>query len=467
MKKLLLMVLSMILLLTGCAGAKTQPAENPTPADDATPVPGPATDSPPPETPENTPAPPTPHINPAEFALFKDPSELDDYPGLPDVFTMLSGSKVENEQDYQNRIQEIRNLFQYYMYGFWPDKSKETVTYDYNGYDLVITVEAGDNKSSYNAVVSVPDGNAPEGGFPVIIALSFSWGDFPFGHSIPFGYALDNGYAVISYNVPMIASDDNNRNGAFYELYPYNKENIFEQTGTLMAWGWGGSKIIDALENGLGDETGISAENIVLTGVSRYGKAAFVAGAFDERIKATMPACSGTGGASLYRYDPQGNIYDYSSMGGPEQKTTGNPERLDNVQNGFPWWFNSNLRLFKRSQQLPIDQHMLSVLCSTNDRLLFIISETDNDWIGPASTYATFAPALDIFKEIDAENRIAINLHWTGHAVLQEDLEKALPFFDYHFYGKPLPFDLTETLQTTVYDLEINIMDDLLELLGR
>jgi len=81
--------------------------------------------------------------------------------------------------------------------------------------------------------------------------------------------------------------------------------------------------------------------------------------------------------------------------------------------------------------------------------------------------YATFAAALDIFKEINTENRIAINLHWTGHAVLQEDLEKALPFFDYHFYGKPLPFDLTETLQTTVYDLEINKMDDLMELLGR
>ena len=199
MKKLLLMVLSMVLLLAGCGGVKTEPAENPVFGDDPTPVPGPAIDTPAPETPVSTPVLPTPFVPPAEFALFKDPTEFEDHPGLPDVFTMLNGNKVETELDFQNRMQEIRNLFQYYMYGFWPDRDKETVTYDFDGYNLVITVEDGENKASYDAVVSIPDGNAPEGGFPVIIALSLAWGNFPFGHGIPFQYALDNGYAVISY----------------------------------------------------------------------------------------------------------------------------------------------------------------------------------------------------------------------------------------------------------------------------
>ena len=460
--RLAAMLIAAALLLGGCQSEV--PADSPTPAPTEAPTPEPTS------APEPTPT-PEPEIPKTDFSAFKAPEDLEEISGLPDVFTMLSGQKVESYWDYKARMQEIRDLFQYYMYGFWPDRSEETVTYTLDGEKLTVTIERGGKTASFEALVALPDSPAPEGGYPVIIALSLAWGDAPLGHGIPYQYANDHGYAVISYNVPQVASDDSGRTGAFYELYPYNKDNVFEQTGSLMAWGWGGTKIIDALENGLGAETGISTWATVLTGVSRYGKAAFVAGAFDERIRVTMPACSGAGGASMYRYNPSGNVYDYSSVGGPEEKKTGSPERLSNVQGGFPHWFNDNLLKFKSPEQLPVDQHMLAALCATGDRALFIISETDNDWIGPAATYATFAAAKEIYDTIetiydtDASSRIAINLHWTGHAVLVEDLEKALPFCGYNFYRHPRSID--PELQTTVYDLEVNRQASLDELLGR
>ena len=82
-----------------------------------------------------------------------------------------------------------------------------------------------------------------------------------------------------------------------------------------MAWAWGASKVIDALENGVGAQLNINPEHSIAAGVSRWGKAAAVAGAFDQRIKVTVPACSGAGGMAAFRYVSEGKTYDYSAIG--------------------------------------------------------------------------------------------------------------------------------------------------------
>jgi hypothetical protein len=72
-----------------------------------------------------------------------------------------------------------------------------------------------------------------------------------------------------------------------------------EQTGVLAAWDWGASKILDALSQGLGAKLGINPKQSILGGVSRYGKAVAVAGAFDQRFSVLVSACLGAGGISL------------------------------------------------------------------------------------------------------------------------------------------------------------------------
>src|SRR5262249_30734320 len=50
--------------------------------------------------------------------------------------------------------------------------------------------------------------------------------------------------------------------------------------GLLRGWAWGVSRIVDYLEN----DPSIDKSKLIVTGVSRNGKAALVAGAFDDRL---------------------------------------------------------------------------------------------------------------------------------------------------------------------------------------
>ena len=74
------------------------------------------------------------------------------------------------------------------------------------------------------------------------------------------------------------------------------------QTGGLMAWAWGASKVLDAVYAGLDIEFGLDAEASMVTGVSRWGKATAVCGAFEKRFRLTIPTCSGAGGLAQYNY---------------------------------------------------------------------------------------------------------------------------------------------------------------------
>lgn len=66
-----------------------------------------------------------------------------------------------------------------------------------------------------------------------------------------------------------------------------------------MAWAWAVSRIVDALETL--PEAGINPRKLAVTGCSRNGKGALVAGAFDQRIALTIPQESGSGGDACWR----------------------------------------------------------------------------------------------------------------------------------------------------------------------
>src|SRR5690625_7942221 len=66
-----------------------------------------------------------------------------------------------------------------------------------------------------------------------------------------------------------------------------------------MAWAWGASRLIDALE-GI-ENSVIDPAALGVTGCSRYGKGALAIGAFDQRIAVTIPVEAGTGGVALMR----------------------------------------------------------------------------------------------------------------------------------------------------------------------
>lgn len=69
--------------------------------------------------------------------------------------------------------------------------------------------------------------------------------------------------------------------GTFYELYGSNAT-----ASAMAAWAWGVSRIIDVLEKD--PKIKIKAGKLAVTGCSRNGKGALVAGAFEERIALTV-----------------------------------------------------------------------------------------------------------------------------------------------------------------------------------
>lgn len=464
------LILALAVWLGGCTGTGAPPASQ---APSETPVPME------PQTPEPVPTPePTPEPSAGlDFSALPAPEDREIAETLPDLFATLAGAPVVSAEDYDARTRELRDLYQYYMYGFYPDGSAETTTYGRDGKALTVTVEFEGRSVSFDALISVPDPAkvpVPEGGYPVIVVLGFVFGD-ALEHGIPYQYALDNGYAVITYNAMQLAADSGEdglvHTGLFYDLHPYT-DDVFTQAGALLAWAWGGSKVIDALENGLGAECALSAENIILTGVSRFGKSASVAGAFDERIRVTAPACSGTGGMALFRYNSQGHVYDFSPAGGRAEYRMGQNEALRQlVGNGAYHWFNDVFRNFPREDgafRLPFDQHMLAALCGTGGRHLFIITAySGEDWTNPPGMYGTFLAAQKAFDFTGTPDHLSINIHPEGHAVVPDDLEKLIAYCNYHFYGLESPIDLS-VLKTSLFDeVEGNRYADLDALVGR
>lgn len=364
---------------------------------------------------------------------------------LPDPFTFFNGNKVQSKSDWYVRAEEIRKLYQYYMYGVMPDPSHEKVSYSIEGNVMTISISKGDKQVSFPVSFHVPDPKKvpmPEHGYPVIIA---------FGWFTQTQYANDRGYAVMTINSYHIAADNLTRTGVFYELYPYG-QTWQEQTGALMAWAWSMSKVIDALENGAKNELHVNPEYSIVTGVSRWGKAAAVAGAFDQRIKVTVPACSGAGGMAAFRYVSEGKTYDYSALGIESPYTMSANEPLGSLQSTAErHWFNDNFLKFKSVNYLPFDQHLLAALCADPARYLFITgSYLYEDWTNPPAMWLTYLAAKRVFDFLDIDNHIAIRLHKEGHMVTDEDLVYLLDYCDHHFYGKEVQSNLHD-LKRSLY----------------
>ena len=392
---------------------------------------------------------------------YTPPEQLPCLYQLPDLMTFADGTPVKTAEDWARRREEIRGLYEYYMYGYLPDGSEETLTWEVRGSNLVISVERQGRRVQLTVPFLLPAGNAPEGGWPYYVEYSF-W-----GVSDAVKYAASRGYAGFGYAPYAVAADDESFTGAFYTLYPYG-DHYRTQTGVLTAWAWGVSKIIDALEDGAGEALGINPELSLVGGVSRFGKSAAVAGAFDERIRVVIPSCSGAGGLGMLRYSSQGKTYDLTSLGHAAPWTNGTCESFRNIRSSSErHWFNHNFRRFTAQEQCPFDQHMLAALCAAPDRHFILVtgvlSEEWNNVEGQTMAFVGAQPAWDMMGAPENNNMI---VHLSGHAILVSDMELILAYCDRAFFGIEPQTDLT-CLKTNVFMEEGNASELLLQLMGQ
>lgn len=170
-----------------------------------------------------------------------------------------------------------------------------------------------------------------------------------------------------------------------------------EDWGSLRAWGWGASRALDYLET----LPEINAKKVGIEGVSRFGKAALVTMAFDERFAAALVASSGEGGAKLHRRN-FGEAVENLTGSGEYHWMAGNFLKYGAAEASFG---------SKNAGDIPVDAHQLIALCAP--RLVFVSygipEKGDAKWLDQQGSYiATVAaqPAWKLFgaKTLSAEN---------------------------------------------------------------
>ena len=366
--------------------------------------------------------------------------ELKPVSSLPELMRLSDGTPVETAAQWEQRRREILALFEEYMYGKMPDPAEEQVSWQITPgaeaqvRNLAVTVRRDGREASFTVRVTLPE--APASGLACLIEYCpFSWFGKPLV-SPNSKIAAGRGYAAIQYDPVSVASDNDRHEGAYFDLYPYGAED--RQDGVLLDWAWGASKILDALEDGAGAELGIDPGKCMVAGVSRYGKSAAVAGAYDRRFRVTIPSCSGAGGIAVYRTDNHGKTYDLSSLGGPDAWVNESiNEPFDNLKGGEGYWFCANFRQMESAEYLPVDQHMLCALAAGGDRHLIIITGiTSEGWNNTEGQCLAYTASQGVWNLLGAGEQNNMIIHLDGHAILPSDMNMILDYCDVHLFGK-------------------------------
>ncbi len=117
-----------------------------------------------------------------------------------------------------------------------------------------------------------------------------------------------------------------------------------EDWGALRAWAWGASRALDYFET----DKAVDAKQVGIEGLSRYGKAALVAMAYDQRFAIGFIGSSGEGGAKLHRRN-WGELVENLTGSGEYHWMAGNFLRYGGPLN---------------ASDLPVDAHELIALCA-------------------------------------------------------------------------------------------------------
>ncbi|OTA88985.1 carbohydrate esterase family 15 protein [Hypoxylon sp. CO27-5] len=300
---------------------------------------------------------------------------------LPDPFLLADGKRLSTKDEWACKRAEIRDQIQRYELG--PKPPKPTVSATASSGKINIVSSEGGKSASFSVSIKLPSGTGP---FPAVIAFE--------GTSIP----IPAGVATITFPNHDVAADDPRGKGKFYDLY-----GSAHSAGALMAWAWGVSRVVDALEQLGPDATKIDTKKLAVTGCSRNGKGALIAGAFDDRITLVIPQEGGSGGPGCWRI-----VADIKKNGTKTEDAT-------QIVTGDSWFATSFTQYAPDTTVLPYDHHMLMALVAP--RALLVIENSGIDYLGPISTYGCTVAARMVYESLGAKDAAGISQasHGTSH----------------------------------------------------
>lgn len=362
-----------------------------------------------------------------------DESKVPPYPELPDPLVFNDGSKVDSPEKWEKRRKEIMEDFDREIYGRVPANTpavdweivsqKDTLngTYpvriknlvghvDNSGYPAVnvnieMTLATPLNISAPVPVIIelswIPPANwkipQPEGPTWQQQLLDKGWG---YALLIPTSFQADNGAGLKQGIIGLINNGQSRKP---------------DDWGTLRAWAWGVSRALDYFET----DKNVDVKRIGIEGLSRYGKAAIVALAYEPRLAIGFIGSSGAGGTKIFR-----RIFG---------------EQVENLASSYEYhWFAPNFIKYAgplTQNDLPVDAHELVALCAP--RPVFISagsSAVEGGWVDAKGMFLSGALAGPVYELLGKkglgaaefppqetslmDGDIAFRQHSAGHTVV-------------------------------------------------
>jgi hypothetical protein len=376
---------------------------------------------------------PGPSGNPDEpNAANSDEAKVSEYT-LPDLLVFKNGSKVTSVSEWEQRRLEIIENFDAEVYGRYPEEipnvdwkvisRKDSVIGEYS-VQIEELLGVVDNSAYPEIVVEIEMTlTLPKNtNTPVPVILKFDW-SFPAGFNP--GPEQENpwqeqllaknwGYASL---IPTSYQADNGaglREGII-GLINKGQPRKLDDWGVLKAWAWGAGMAMDYFET----HPQIDAGKVAIEGLSRYGKAAMVTMAYDDRFAIGFIGSAGAGGTKILR----------RNFG----------EQVENLAaSGQYHWFAPNFIKYAgplETKDLPVDAHHLIALAAP--RPVFISTgdpKVEGNWVDAKGMYLAgvhASPAYEIYGEKGlsktefpqvgeflSQGKLVFRTHEGGHTVV-------------------------------------------------
>lgn len=337
-----------------------------------------------------------------------------DHGPLPDLFAPTEGgpdARVATRAAWFERAAAWRRTIVDVLYGGLPpapaalevETLSESRVRHFVGepwlWSLRVRALGGARPFAFCAKLLMPASNARG---PVVVYGDGGWLNLPYD---VMQRVLDAGAALAWFDRTEIVADAGatpdalpSRSGGLYEVHPD------EGFGALAAWAWGYHRLIDALVL----RADVDPARIAVSGFSRGGKTALLAGATDERIAVVHDHASGAGGAAPFRSVGEGG------------------ETIDVVRR-FPAWFGPKVRTYvDRVAELPFDQHAL--LASIAPRSVLLTYAVDDRWSNPEGMVQSAWAAQEVYRFLGRPDGLAFHLRPGGHAHTPGDWSRLLEF---------------------------------------
>jgi hypothetical protein len=160
-------------------------------------------------------------------------------------------------------------------------------------------------------------------------------------------------------------------------LVNHGQPRKLDDWGALRAWAWGASRALDYFET----DPSVDARLVGITGHSRYGKAALVTMAYDQRFAIGYISSSGEGGAELYR----------RHFG----------EQPENLAGGEYYWMAGNFIKYGgplTANDLPVDSHELIALCAPRPVFIGAGATQGDGWVDGKGMFLAAVGAGPVYK---------------------------------------------------------------------